>query len=488
MTRAAGAAAAGLALAAWPLLAQQTTPTFRTTAEMVAIYATVLDHDGHLVSGLQASDFAILDNGQLRDVVAFSNETQPTTVSLLLDRSGSTNLKDRDIRDAARVFVGDLLPEDRASVSTLSWDCEPLTTDHARLIRAIDHDLRGDHGSPIWRALDRLMTRLDQELGRRAVLILSDGMDTSNGAPDPGSTPPCQWAKMLDDVSPEQVIAHARQEGMLIYAVVVPTPGSDDTKLRQIVKSSGGESYVMKPKSDLTAAFRAIADELHHQYLLGFVPAVFDDEIHSLDVKVKTPGMTVRARKSYIASRVGAHGAGAEAIAFAARTPWPAISDKDVRAAIDSGGVGRTLAAACSAAREFGSPIETMTSVDVVAEGPAGRIMRAAYAAKGAIDVAGLSPALRAPTVTVTATRPACTNHGCPSDLTAIEVHGHGRQPIVLTPLAPPAVSPDGTRIVATYAMADFKALPSNEVDVVVSARAGDRKCRFAPADVAAIR
>ena len=198
--------------------------------------------------------------------------------------------------------------------------------------------------------------------------------------------------------------------------------------------------------------------------------------------------MTVRARKSYIASRVGAHGAGAESIAFAARTPWPAISDKDVRAAIDSGVTGRTLAASCSAAREFGSPIETMTSVDIVAEGPMGRIMRAAAAARAAIDEAGVSPALRAPTVTVTATRPACTNHGCPSNLTAIEVRGHGRQPIVLAPLSPASVSADGTRIIASYAMADFKALPSNEVDVVVTARAGDRKCRFAPADVAAIR
>ncbi len=489
MTRAASAAAAGLALAVWPLLAQQTTPTFRTTAEMVAIYATVTDHNGHYVSGLEQGDFTVVDNGLARDIVAFSNETQATTVALLLDRSGSTDSKEREIRAAARAFVEDLLPEDRASVSTLMWDCQPLTNDRAALLKTIESNtLRADLGSPIWRALNRVMSSLDREAGRRAVLILSDGMDQSMGPPFIASFNSCQYAQMLDDVSPDQIIAHAREEGTLVYAIVVPSQGANDNDLRRIARNSGGDAYVMNANSNLTLAFRSIADDLHHQYLLGFMPAVFDDQVHTLEVKVNRPGLTVRARKSYVASHVDAHGPGADAAVFGARLPWPELTDREVQNAIADGALGRSFYAACTAARAFASPIETMTSVDVVAEGPVGRIMRVSTHANGAIGVGGVSPDLRAATVTITAVRPPCTNRGCPAGLSGIKLEGRGSNPIVLTPLTRPEVSADGIRIIATYSMTDFKGLADNDVHVVVSSGAGDRKCQFPKTDVAAIR
>ncbi len=205
-----------------------------------------------------------------------------------------------------------------------------------------------------------------------------------------------------------QVITHARQEGQLVYAVSVRVPYStvDDSDLKRIAKDSGGEAFVLKPNGDLTAAFTNIADELHHQYLLGFVPPVFDGIPHEITVRVKRSGFSVRARKMYIAAHDEAGGPEAEARAFADRRPWGELTSTDINLAIRDGVAGRTLQASCAAAAEFPSRVETGASARITAEGPAGRVMRAAGESRArhqTFSEALVTPEMRAPVVVVTA-------------------------------------------------------------------------------------
>jgi Ca-activated chloride channel family protein len=492
--------------------APQRPPLFRSSVETVAVYATVRGSRGEFVSDLRQDDFEIYDNDQRREIVAFSNELQPTTVSILLDRSGSMRDQMAQVTAAAKAFVGKLLPGDRASLSSLQWDCQQLTADRAKLVAALDRGMQFDLGSPIWRALDRVMRSLDVEGGRRAVLIFSDGQDngfrslipSANVAMTPDS---CRGADQFADVAPAQVIAHARQEGWLVYAVSVqapPPPGQrpiDDSDLKRIAKDSGGEAYQLRLDRDLTGAFTAIADELHHQYLIGFVPAVFDNKVHSIDVRIKQPGLTVRARKSYVASQVEPSGPEADARAFAARPSWSAVTPFEVQEAIGLGEGGRRLQASCAAADVFQSRIETRASVRVVAEGPLGRIMRAAGEARRrqeAFKASAITDDMRAPVVALTATLEWAPASGDPpgtkpSPLMALRVHGHGPSPITIDPAGGRPVAlepPSGTfsGLSATFAMTDFKGLPGHDVEVSVSSAAGTRSCRFSRDDVAAIR
>ena len=69
----------------------------------------------------------------------------------------------------------------------------------------------------------------------------------------------------------------------------------------KLADESGGRYFLLEPAVDLGTLFARIADELHHQYWMGFVPAKLDEKVHALDVKVTHAGLTVRARKSYVA-------------------------------------------------------------------------------------------------------------------------------------------------------------------------------------------
>jgi hypothetical protein len=72
--------------------------------------------------------------------------------------------------------------------------------------------------------------------------------------------------------------------------------------MKTIAKRSGGRATDLKRTDDLATALAAVADELHHQYLLGFTPSVFDGKVHTLEVRVKPGNLTVRARQSYIST------------------------------------------------------------------------------------------------------------------------------------------------------------------------------------------
>src|SRR5262245_34063013 len=77
-----------------------------------------------------------------------------------------------------------------------------------------------------------------------------------------------------------------------------------DNGLPKIAEATGGGYFELTSTANLASTFKRVADELHHQYALGFTPTVLDGKMHTLQVRVAPPGMTVRARRSYLAMRV----------------------------------------------------------------------------------------------------------------------------------------------------------------------------------------
>jgi len=299
--------------------AQQQPPTFGTTTRTVAVYATVTDPQGRLATDLSRDSFEVYDNGVKQELTVFSNDLQPITGIMLLDRSGSMkpNLE-LQVR-AAETFVHGMLAEDRLRIGNFGQDIviEPddFTSDRNALLKVLHGDLQRDGPTPLWNAIDRAIDKLLLEKTRRVVVAMSDGVDE-----------PVDFsgrAKSMKDV-----MKRAEDDDIMIYAVGVeglspmqpaaqgfggpgvmpqrrnqPLMQKPDEGMAKIAAATGGGYFELTSPGDVLGKFDRVIDELHHQYALGFVPQKADGKLHELTVKLNRPGYNVRARKHYLAPR-----------------------------------------------------------------------------------------------------------------------------------------------------------------------------------------
>jgi len=350
-------------------------PQFRAGTHTVSIYATVLDSSGRLVPDLKRDDFEVLDNGTPQDLSVFTNDIQPITIVIMLDRSGSMTRNFGLVRDAAEQFVGDLLPDDRARLGNFSnrieIDPSTFTSDQKELLRILNETMQEGGPTPLWNATSAAMNALDSQEGRRVVLLFTDGKDEP---PNP-----------FGNVTLPQVRDRSQKEGIMVYAIGLadgcapapepvatstsvwkpstdiryqrrgpripiflppigrmppigmppiggprtppPPPGGvpgrvppndpnnpnsrhygpcarsePDPGLAELAADGGGGYFELKGTDDLTSTFKRVAEELHHQYMFAFAAQTLDGKVHQLEVKVHQPGMTARARKSYVAT------------------------------------------------------------------------------------------------------------------------------------------------------------------------------------------
>src|SRR5262245_13492127 len=151
--------------------------------DLVTIPVSVYDRNGIYIPNLQQADFKIFEDGKEQDIAYFGKTDVPFTVILMLDTSPSTEYKIDQIRDAARSFVDKLGPQD--SIMVIEFDsghhvlCEP-TQDRQLIYRAIGKADFGD-GTSLYDAVDfALRKRIAQIQGRKAIVLFTDGVDTTS--------------------------------------------------------------------------------------------------------------------------------------------------------------------------------------------------------------------------------------------------------------------------------------------------------------------
>lgn len=288
------------ALAGTLVLAQQAPqqpdqPVFRSSVRTVPIYATVIDSGGRLVPDLEQSDFTLLDNGKPAEMILFSNESQPFTAVVMLDTSASMTANLKLLNRAAEQFVLRLLPVDRAQVGAFNDKIQlsgEFTNDRDALIGALN-DLYFGNPTRLNDAIGASLDALQGIDGRRVILVFTDGEDTSSRT------------------GFKTVLERARDEEVMVYSIgleseyfngmrVVRSRPSRD--LRKIADETGGGYFELAKTAELASTFTRVAQELRSQYLIGFAPAQLDGKVHKLELKINKPGMTVRARKSYLAT------------------------------------------------------------------------------------------------------------------------------------------------------------------------------------------
>jgi len=345
-------------LAAAATLYAQQPPTFTGVNRTVAVYATVTDAGGRLVPDLTRDQFQIDDNGTRQDLTIFANEIQPITVVMLLDRSTSMRRNFGLVEKAAEQFVSVMLPADKARIGSFSdriqVDPRDFTSDHGELITILRTDLQSEGPTPLWNAVNVGITALLHQQGRRVVLVFTDGMD----APMNFSNTNSSLKDVMKRAEEENVMVYAiGLAGSSGYGRATGGgsggpgggfggPGGGgrrgggggggggrrggggfggggfggggggrgfgrgrgyqadkpDEGLPKISAATGGGYFELTSTDDLDATFTRVAEELHHQYALGFTPTKLDGKMHTLQVRLTKEGLTARARKSYLAT------------------------------------------------------------------------------------------------------------------------------------------------------------------------------------------
>jgi Ca-activated chloride channel family protein len=287
------AAASGLLLAQQP--PPQQPPIFKGSSGVtVSVFPTVSDADKRLVPNLTQDAFEILDNDKPQTITVFDNKPRPITVVVMLDTSGSMTMSLDLLRHAAQEFLIRLRPDDKARVGAFNDKIQfgsAFTNDRDALVADVK-DLDYGNGTRLWDATAASLDELKPVDGRRVILLFTDGDDTTS------------------HVGLGTVIERARAEDVMVYTIGLESHYFDgermvtsrpDRGLRKVADETGGGYFELKKTDDLAPTFTRVERELHSQYAIAFEAQQLDGKIHKLQVRMKQPGLTARARRSYLA-------------------------------------------------------------------------------------------------------------------------------------------------------------------------------------------
>jgi Ca-activated chloride channel homolog len=298
------AIAAVSALMATPLLgqtAQQPSPAFRAGADVVTVDAAV-QRDRRPVTGLKPADFELLDNGVPQEISDVAYERLPIDVTLVLDVSASVTGSVLDeLGRALRQVRADLLPSDRLRLLIFNMRVRRLV-DFSQPATSIDEALasvRGAGSSAVFDSLAVALSTFDAPGRRRLVVLFTDGQDSSS-------------------ITDAETLLDVARRTTPTVAVILGTPNAERpaSLLRtsssvstlsvgalsdRIALETGGMVAPLKPGENLTSKFRRMLQEFRSSYVLYFTPrGVERSGAHTLEVRVKRPGVDVRARRGYV--------------------------------------------------------------------------------------------------------------------------------------------------------------------------------------------
>ena len=261
---------------------------FASGVNLVEVYAAVVDRAGQPVTGLTRDEFTVLEDGQAQALSAFTEGDFPLSVALAVDRSFSMAGAELErARAAARTFLAALRPEDQAMVVAIGSEIDivaPLSGDREAQQRALAA-LQPWGTTGLHDAIIASIDAIQAAKGRRALILLSDGADRYSKA------------------SAADALARARRADVMVYPVALGR--TRPPLFAELASLTGGRSFQPRDPKQLTEAMRTIANELRHQYLLGYTPArpivAGEEQWRSITVRVRRSDVTVRARDGYLA-------------------------------------------------------------------------------------------------------------------------------------------------------------------------------------------
>lgn len=302
------------------LLAGQQKPDIRVDVDLVTVACSVTDHNGAPVKDLKPDDFKVSDNGQPREIRNLWRESDlPLTIALVADVSGSQAGYVKDHKEAIAQFLKQVIgPRDRAmivQVARQAWMLSDLTASAGDLEAAVEkigdpatkrfrmlgppcRNARIPHpcgGSALWHGLYYTAMALKPVTGRKAIVILSDGLDTGSDI---------TLSDLIDATQAAEAVVYSVKYSSPARFISIGTLVEEKVThgLERIDHESGGATFG-NPGKKTSEVFAKIESDLRGMYVLGFATPenARDGKFHKLDVKVTRSDVVVRARAGYLA-------------------------------------------------------------------------------------------------------------------------------------------------------------------------------------------
>jgi Ca-activated chloride channel homolog len=337
----------------------------KVDTNLVSIPVKVVDRNNRFISGLKQEDFQVFEDGKLQQIDYFGNLEEPFTVALVLDMSPSTVFKTSEIQNAAIAFTAQLRPNDKVMVISFDAEVHPLCnpTKDRNVLRNAIRSTSVQQGTSLYEAIDYTMEKLKTAQGRKAIILFTDGVDTTSRKinlednlrradesealifpiqydtysnvqqqsqqplPIPGTKVPTngggQPAKLpFPFPAPRQNNPpRPRTNDPYPTGTNDPFPNGNQTPtripstngtsaeeydradkfLQELATRSGGRINQASDRANMALAFSRIADELRQFYSIGFYPQNEQDtgRKRRLKVKVNREKVSVRTRDSY---------------------------------------------------------------------------------------------------------------------------------------------------------------------------------------------
>jgi len=277
---------------------------FRSDVRLANFTVAATDESGRPVTDLTAEDFQVAEDGRTEETVMAEAEDAPFNLVLLLDMSGSARLDRKPMVAAAKGFIELAGPDDQIAVYALAEDVfqvvSRLTADHDLLLNRLDDLPQFNGGSPLYDAVtlaygEELHARAGE---RNAVIVVTDGLDNQ-----------ISEQELPSSVKYKRLLKAAEGFEALIYPVYLQSAERFRPKwakkareqLSGLAAASGGRLFTAASVEDLAPVFPQVAEELRGVYSIAYYPSnqEFDGQWRRVRVKVRRPGVVVRAREGY---------------------------------------------------------------------------------------------------------------------------------------------------------------------------------------------
>ncbi|HEY6330221.1 MAG TPA: VWA domain-containing protein [Blastocatellia bacterium] len=341
----------------------------KLSATLIQVPTIVTDHSGKFVADLTKNNFTVFEDGKRQEIGTFGAVKEPFNVVLVLDTSNSADDRLKAIQVTATSFVKKLSPSDRAMVITFDNEIRQLTdfTSDQEELTGVINNVEAGFGKLLYEAVDKALNELKEVDGRRAVVLLTDGVDLDSiAASNPGTIAFAEqvgasiYCIQFDtrwwvESNARKQEREEQSQGPSIYGADgrIPLPGGPmgggeggpattgphveveasgiptvtvqrenghhgtitgnldtmysraDAYLKGLSDHSGGKVYKTFTGGDTEKAFDQIIEELRNQYVIGYYPgaSVSDGKYHKIKVQVDRKDLDVRARQGYRAEK-----------------------------------------------------------------------------------------------------------------------------------------------------------------------------------------
>jgi Ca-activated chloride channel family protein len=259
---------------------------------LIELPVAVTDPAGLPIANLKTTDFRVTENGALQKITNFDAASNlPIAVGLLIDHSGSMKPRMEATKDAAIAFLKNIVkPSDRAFVAPFAFDAArdvPFVSDISALQAQVSAIPEASGGTSLYDAIVTALYRFRTLQGRKALIILTDGEDTTSR------------------VSYDEMLTYARSARVPLYFIGIALGFSDFagiSKMKSLANETGGVVYLIKDVKHLSETYTQLEKDLRSQYLLAYNSESTKNDLRyrSVEVKVDRPDATVRTIRGYL--------------------------------------------------------------------------------------------------------------------------------------------------------------------------------------------